>query len=123
MCTDEEIDENFSSLLSSYLKSSSCNSESKVIYLEELTKYIEKLIEVLEVRIHSQDSHYQSLSFQNPFQLSFDIKIENKDKFDDPKLKQWYGRNFTQWYDPVAEYMEEFFNSRIFFWFSSKHGF
>ena len=34
MCTDEEIYENFSSLLSSYLKSSSCNLESKVIFLE-----------------------------------------------------------------------------------------
>ena len=93
MCIDEEIDENFSSLLSSYLKSSSCNSESKVIFLEEFSKYIENEIKALEVKIQSQDSHYQSLSFQNPFQLSFDIKIENKDKFDDPKLKQWYGRN------------------------------
>ena len=88
MYTDEEIDEKFSSLLSSYLKSSSCNSESKVIFLKELAAYIEKEIEALEVKI-------QSSSFQISFQLSFDIKIEHKDMFDDPKLKQWYGRNCT----------------------------
>ena len=96
----------------SFLKSSSCNSESKVIFLKEFAAHIEKEIEALEVKI-------QSLSFQNPFQLSFDTKIEkcyeNKDNFDDPKLKLWYCRNFTQWYDPVAKYMEEFFNSRHFF--------
>ena len=88
MSTDEEIDEKFSSILSSYLNSSSCNLESKVIFLKEFDAYIEKEIESLEVKI-------QSLPFQIPFQLSFDIKTENKDKFDDPKLKQWYGRNCT----------------------------
>ena len=98
MSTDEEINENFSSLLSSYLKSSSCNSESKVIFLEEFATYVEKEIEALEVKI-------QSLSFQSPFQLSFDIKTENKDKIDDPKLRKWY--------DPVADYMEEFIDSRF----------
>ena len=87
MSTDEEIDEKFSSILSSYLKSSSCKSESKVIFLEEFAKYIENEIEALEVKIQSQDSHYQSLSFQNSFQLSFDINTEHKDMFDDPKLK------------------------------------
>ena len=125
MCTDEEIDGNSSSLLSSYLKSSSCNSESKVIFLEEFFKYIEKDIEALEVKI-------QSLSFQNPFQLYFDIKIEkcyeNKDKFDDSKLKQWNGKNCTHglfnhnnqileyiegYYDPISNYMEEFIDSRF----------
>ena len=45
------------------------------------------------------------MSFQIPFQLSFDIKIENKDKFDDPKLRKWY--------DPVAEYIKEFIDSRF----------
>ena len=124
MGTDEEVDENFSSLLSSYLKSSSCNSESKVIFLEEFSKYIEKEIEALKVKI-------QSMSFQNPFQLSFDIKIEkcyeNKDKFDDSKQKQWYRKNCTHglfnhnnqmleylegyyvFYDPVTDYMKEEF--------------
>ena len=72
MCTDEEIDDNFSSLLSSYLKSISCNSESKVIFLKEFAAHIEKEIEALEVKIHD-------FSFQIPFQLSFDIRIENKD--------------------------------------------
>ena len=98
MSIDEEIDEIFSSILSSYLKSSSCNSESKVIFLKEFATYIEKEIEALEVKI-------QSLSFQSPFQLSFDIKIENKDKFDNPKLRKWY--------DPVADYIKEFIDSRF----------
>ena len=60
MSTHEEIDEIFSSLLFSYLKSSSCNSEYKVILLKEFAAYIEKEIEALEVKI-------QSLSFQSPF--------------------------------------------------------
>ena len=145
MSTDGEIDEIFSSILSSYLKSSSCNSEYKLIFLEEFSKYIENDIKALEVKIQSQDSHYQSMFFQNPFQLPFDIKIEkcyeNKDKFDDSKLKQWYGRNCTHGlfnhnkkmieyledyyvsYDRVADYMEESFNSSHSFLFSSKYGF
>ena len=123
MCTNEEIDENFSSLLSSYLKSSSCNLESKCIFLEEFSKYIENEIEALEFKIQSQDSHYQSLSFQNSFQLSFDIKTKHKDMFDDPKLKQWYGRNCPRWYDPIAKYMEEFFNPSHFIGLALKMGF
>ena len=104
--SDMSIDEeNFSSILSSYLKSSSCNSESKVIFLKEFVAYIEKEIEALEVKI-------QSLSFQSPFQLSFDIKIENKDKFDDPKLRKWY--------DPVADYIKEFIDSRFQYTFYDK---
>ena len=105
MSTDEEIDEIFSSLLSSYLKSSSCNSKSKVIFLKEFAAYIEKEIEALEVKI-------QSLSFQSPFQLSFDIKTENKDKFDYPKLRKWY--------DPVADYTKEFIDSRFQYSFHDK---
>ena len=53
MGTDEEVDENFSSLLSSYLKSSSCNSESKFIFLKEFATYIEEKIEALGVKIQS----------------------------------------------------------------------
>ena len=71
MSIDEEIDENFSSILSSYLMS---NSEFKVIFLKEFAAHIEKEIEALEVKI-------QDFSFQSPFQLSFDIKSENKDEF------------------------------------------
>ena len=95
----------FSSLLSSYLMSSSCKLESKVIFLEEFVEFIEKEIEALEVKI-------QSLSFQNLFQLSFDINIENKDTFDEPKLRKWY--------DPVANYIKEFINSRFQYSFHDK---
>ena len=35
--------------------------------------------------------------------MSFDIRIENKDEFDNPKLRKWY--------DPVAEYIKEFIDS------------
>ena len=95
MSIDEEIDENFSSILSSYLMS---NSEFKVIFLKEFDAHIEKEIESLEVKI-------QDLSFQSPFQLSFDIRIENKDEFDNSQLRKWH--------DPVANYIKEFINSRF----------
>ena len=98
MSIDEELNENFSSILSSYLKSSSCNSESKVIFLKYFAAYIEREFEALEVKI-------QSLSFQSPFQLSFDIRIENKDEFDNSKLRKWH--------DPVANYIKEFIDSRF----------
>ena len=45
------------------------------------------------------------MSVQSPFQLSFDIRIENKDEFDNPTLRKWY--------DPVADYIKEFFDSRF----------
>ena len=53
------------------------------------------------------------MSFQSPFQLPFDIKIENKDKFDDPKLRKWY--------DPIADYIKEFINSRFQYTFYDKY--
>jgi len=105
MYTDEEQEERFSSILSYYLKSTSCNSESKVIFLKEFAAHIEKEIEAVEVKI-------QDLSFQSPFQLSFDIRIENKDGFDNPKLRKWY--------DPVAEYIKEFIESRFQYTFYDK---
>ena len=45
------------------------------------------------------------MSFQSSFQLSFDIRIENNDEFDSTKLRKWY--------DPVANYIKEFINSRF----------
>ena len=86
--SDMSIDENFSSILSSYLMS---NSESKVIFIKEFDK---KEIEAL-----------QNLSVQSPFQLFLDIRIENKDEFDNSKLRKWH--------NPVANYIKEFINSRF----------
>ena len=94
MSIDEEIDENFSSILSSYLMS---NSVFKVIFLKEFAAHIEKKIEALEVKI-------QDWSFQSPFQLSFDIRNENKDEFDN---------SLRKWHDPVANYIKEFINSKF----------
>ena len=86
--SDMSIDEKFSSTLSSYLMS---NSESKVIFLKEFDK---KEIEAI-----------QDLSVQNLFPVSCDIRIENKDEFDNSQLRKWY--------DPVADYIKEFINSRF----------
>ena len=95
----------FLPFLSSYLKSSSCNSESKVIFFKEFAAHIEKEIEAVEVKI-------QDLSFQSPFQLSFDIRIENKDEFDNSKLRKWH--------DLVVDYIKEFIDSRFQYTFYDK---
>ena len=51
------------------------------------------------------------MSFQSPFQLSFDIKSENKDEFDN---------SLRKWHDPVANYIREFINSRFQYTFYDK---
>ena len=43
--TVEEMDENFSSTLSSYLNSFECKSEDKIQFLDEVAKSVEKEIE------------------------------------------------------------------------------
>ena len=48
MYTDEEIDENFSACLSSYLKSCKRSSDDKIQFLDEFAKDIEKELEVLK---------------------------------------------------------------------------
>ena len=44
--TNEEVDENFSLALFSYLKSFECKSDDKIQFLDEFSKNIEKDIEV-----------------------------------------------------------------------------
>ena len=73
--------------------------------MKEFAAHIEKEIEAVEVKI-------QDLSFQSLFQLSFDIRIESKDEFDNPKLRKWY--------DPVADYIKEFIESRFQYTFYDK---
>ena len=82
------IHENFCSILSAHLMS---NSESEVIFLKEFDK---KEIEAL-----------QDLSVQSSFQLSFEVRIENKDKSDKSK--------FRKWHDPISNYIKEVFDSRF----------
>lgn len=48
MYTNDEMDENFYSFLSSYLKLYKGSSEAKINFLEELVKDIETKLEVLE---------------------------------------------------------------------------
>ena len=57
--TNEEVDENFSLSLSSYLKSFECKSKDKIQFLDEFAKNIEKEIEVLEDQIQSYSIHCQ----------------------------------------------------------------
>ena len=59
-----------------YLKSCKCSSKDKFSFLEEFVEKLENDLEALEGQIQSQDFHYQSSSFEDPFQLPLDVKIE-----------------------------------------------
>ena len=98
--TNEDVDENFSLSLSSYLKSFECKSEDKIQFLDEVAKNIEKYIEVLEDQIQSYSLHDQDQSFQKNLMLdhkekvllpfSFGIEEENlvfENQFDSTELK------------------------------------
>jgi len=51
MCTSDEVDENFASSLSSYLKSCRCGHEVKLKFLQELAIKIEKYLTKMEAQI------------------------------------------------------------------------
>jgi Tfp pilus assembly protein PilP len=76
MFDDDQIEEAFSNFLPMYLKSCKCSSKDKVSFLEEFVEKLENDLETLEGQIQSQDFHYQRLFFEDPFQLPFDVKIE-----------------------------------------------
>ena len=64
---NEEIGENFSLSLSSYLKSFDCKAEDKMRFLDEVAEDIEKEIEGLEGQIqaysfHNHDHYFQKFS-------------------------------------------------------------
>ena len=61
---NEEIGENFSLSLSSYLKSFDCKAEDKMKFLDEVAKDIKKDIEVLKGQIQSYSLHNYDHSFQ-----------------------------------------------------------
>jgi hypothetical protein len=73
MYTNDEVDENFSSFFSSYLKSCKCSSEDKIWFLDEFSKDIEKELEALEVQIKFQDFQYQSQLFKIFFQKKHEV--------------------------------------------------
>jgi hypothetical protein len=71
MYIDDEVDENFSSFLSSYLNSCKCSSEDKIHFLDEFAKDIEKDLEALE------NQEIQILQFRV---LSFEVSFQQKKK-------------------------------------------
>jgi hypothetical protein len=129
----------FLHFLSSYLKSCKCISATKIHFLEEFAKKLEKDLEALEVQIQSQDFHYQSFSFEDFFQLPLVVKKEEFSDFDhELENSQWkqnvqienihqqfnfenpieeyiedHQTNHVHVYDPIAAYMEGFFSSNF----------
>jgi len=49
VCINDEGEENFPSIMSSYLKSCTCGAEDKISYLQEFAVKLEKELEILEV--------------------------------------------------------------------------
>ena len=93
MFDDDQIKEAFSNFLPMYLNSCKCSSKDKVSFLEEFVEKLENDLEALEGQIQSQDFHYQSLSFEDPFQMILDVNIEKcflfGNEFDNPHMKQY----------------------------------
>jgi hypothetical protein len=80
MFDDDQIEESFSKKFPMYLKSCRCSYKDKLNLLEEFVEKIENDLETLEGEIQSQGFHCQSLSFEDPFQLPFDVKVEENIK-------------------------------------------
>ena len=132
MYTDEEIDENFSAYLTSYLKSCQCNSEAKIEFLESFADKLRKDIDVLEAQIQSYDFHDKDQFFQDLFQpkqkgesLVFYYDFHNlqlKSYVEEKNTHELYNhgnqmvdymqvqQTYHVFFDPVADYMEDLFN-------------
>ena len=99
MFDDDQIEEDFSNFVPMHLKSCKFSSKDKVSFLEEFVEKLENDLEALEGQIQSQDFHYQSFPFEDPFQLPLDIKIEIcfvfGNEFDNPHLKQYVQVEYT----------------------------
>jgi hypothetical protein len=68
LLSDNILEENFSSVLSSYLKSCKCSSKDKIQFLDEFVKDIEKEIEVLKDQEIPLTVQFQGLFFEASFQ-------------------------------------------------------
>jgi len=68
MCMDDEVDKNFSSSLSSYLKFCRCSHEVNLNFLQEFAIKIEEGLTELETQIQSQDLDCQVPFFGDFFQ-------------------------------------------------------
>jgi len=119
---NEEIDENFSLSLSSYLKTFECKIEDKMKCLDEVAKNIEKDIEDLKGQIqscslHDHDHSFQKLSMAEHKErvlLPFSFVIEEEytvieDQFAQPESYENHQANHVFW-DPIARYMEKFYS-------------
>lgn len=120
--TNDEIDQNFSLFLSSYLKTFDCKTEDKMKFLDEVADDIEKEIEGLKGQIqsyslHNHDHYFQKLSMAEHKErvlLPFSFTIEEEftvveDQFIQPESYKNHHANHVFW-DPIAKYMEEFYS-------------
>jgi len=99
MLDDDQIEEALSNILPMYLNSCKCSYKDKVSFLEEFVKKLDNDLVALEGQIQSQDFHYRSLSFEDPFQVPLDVKIEKcfvfGNEFENPHLKQYLEVEYT----------------------------
>jgi len=138
----EETNEYFSLSLSSYLKSFDCKAEDRMRFLDAFAEDIEKEIEGLEGQVqaysfHNHDHYFQHLSMEEHkerilFPFSFTLEEMHtaiEDQFAQPES---YKENLADhvFWDPIADYMEEFYSSvfqfsykdqRQFQWQRSSH--
>ena len=115
MCTDDEVDENFASSLSSHLKSYRCSHEVKVNFLQCFSIKIEGDLIELETQIQSQDLDYRVLLFGDLFQqkeqkvrLPMDICIDSLQL--EACIEELGQQTESGFFDPIATYMEIFFS-------------
>ena len=138
----EETNESFSLSLSSYLKSFDCKAEDRMRFLVEFAEDPEKEIEGLEGQIqaynfHDHDHYFQQLSMAEHKErvlFPFSFTLEEMHTIVEGQLAQpkGYERNQADhvFWDPVADYMEEFYSpvfqffkedQRQFQWQRSSH--
>ena len=115
MCMDDEVDENFASSLSSYLKSCRCSHEVKLNFLQEFTIKIEGDLTNLESQIQSQDLDCGVPFFGDLFQqkeqkvrLPVDIWIDSLQL--EACIEELGQKTESGFFDPIALYMEFFFS-------------
>ena len=115
MHMDDEVDENFASSLSSYLKSCRCSHEVKLNFLQEFAIKIEGDLIELETQIQSQDLDCRVPFFGDLFykkeqkvRLPVDICIDNLQL--EACIDELGQQTESGFFDPIAMYMDFFFS-------------
>lgn len=128
---NEEIDENFSLSLSSYLKTFECKTEDKMKFLDEVAKNIEKDIEGLQGQIqsyslHDHDHTFQKLSmakYKERVLLPFSFEIEEEyiifenqfeEQFERTQLKPYANDQSIGELSKAAEYQKKHQTHHVF---------